>query len=137
MKVLVTGGAGYIGSVISAQLLGEGHDVVVLDNLSKGHADSVEAQQGATLIDATIDDADEVLDPSFDAVVHCAARSLVAESVAQPEAYWWNNVAGSLRLLDAMRAHGVSRIVFSSTAAVYGEPAETPIREEKIGRAHV
>lgn len=128
MKVLVTGGAGYIGSVVTAQLLDTGHEVVVLDDVSTGHADAV--PDGASLVRARVDESDEVLDESFDAVLHFAAKSLVAESVARPELYWWNNVVGTLRLLDAMRRHGVSRLVFSSTAAVYGEPVETPIVED-------
>lgn len=128
MKVLVTGGAGYIGSVVTAQLLDAGHEVVVLDDVSTGHADAV--PDGASLVRARVDESDEVLDESFDAVLHFAAKSLVAESVARPELYWWNNVVGTLRLLDAMRRHGVSRLVFSSTAAVYGEPVETPIVED-------
>ncbi|WP_129668346.1 UDP-glucose 4-epimerase GalE [Phytoactinopolyspora endophytica] len=128
MKVLVTGGAGYIGSVVGAQLVQAGHDVVVLDNLSTGHADAV--PDGAAFVEGDINDAAQVLDSSFDAVLHFAAKSLVAESVAKPELYWWNNVVGTLRLLEAMRVHGVRRLVFSSTAATYGEPETTPIRED-------
>ncbi|NED99569.1 UDP-glucose 4-epimerase GalE [Phytoactinopolyspora halotolerans] len=127
-KLLVTGGAGYIGGVVGAQLVAAGHDVVVLDNLSTGHEDGV--PDGAGFVEGDIDDAAKVLDPSFDAVLHFAAKSLVAESVARPELYWWNNAVGTLRLLDAMREHGVRRMVFSSTAAAYGEPETTPIRED-------
>nr|WP_246211084.1 UDP-glucose 4-epimerase GalE [Phytoactinopolyspora alkaliphila] len=125
---MVTGGAGYIGSVVGSQLVAAGHDVVVVDNLSTGHFDAV--PDGAAFVEADIADAADVLDTSFDAVLHFAAKSLVAESVAEPELYWWNNVAGTLRLLDAMRSRGVRRLVFSSTAATYGEPATTPIRED-------
>ncbi|NDL58477.1 UDP-glucose 4-epimerase GalE [Phytoactinopolyspora mesophila] len=128
MKLLVTGGAGYIGSVVSAQLVAAGHHVVVLDNLSTGHADAVPG--GATFVKGDINDAGDLVDSSFDAVLHFAAKSLVAESVAKPELYWWNNVVGTLRLLDAMRSHGIRRLVFSSTAATYGEPETTPIRED-------
>lgn len=128
MKLLVTGGAGYIGSVVGSQLVTAGHEVVVLDSLLTGHAEAV--PDGARFVDGRIDDAGEVLDPTFDAVLHFAARSLVGESVAQPELYWWNNVVGTLRLLDAMRAAGVRRLVFSSTAATYGQPDVAVITED-------
>ncbi|MGQ0466053.1 MAG: UDP-glucose 4-epimerase GalE [Sporichthyaceae bacterium] len=127
MKLLVTGGAGYIGAVVTSLLLEAGHEVTVVDDLSTGHADGVPA--GAALIKARVHDAAEFMDPSFDAVLHFAAKSLVGESVSRPEIYWHNNVVGSLALLDAMRASGVGKIVFSSTAATYGEPAEMPILE--------
>lgn len=128
MKLLVTGGAGYIGSVVSAQLLDAGHEVVVLDDLSTGHRDAVPS--GAAFVQAPVDHASDVLDPTFDAVLHFAAKSLVGESVAEPARYWWNNVVGTLHLLEAMREHGVGRIVFSSTAATYGRPASSPITED-------
>ncbi|MGQ0629761.1 MAG: UDP-glucose 4-epimerase GalE [Sporichthyaceae bacterium] len=128
MKLLVTGGAGYIGSVVTALLLDTGHAVTVLDDLSTGHADAV--PPGATLVQARVHDAAAVLDPSFDAVLHFAAKSLVSESVSAPEIYWENNVAGSMALLAAMRTHGVRRLVFSSTAATYGEPSIMPITED-------
>lgn len=128
MRLLVTGGAGYIGSVVSAQLLEAGHEVVVLDNLSTGHRDAVPS--AAAFVHASLDRASDVLDQSFDAVLHFAAKSLVGESVAEPARYWWNNVVGTLHLLEAMRQHGVGRIVFSSTAATYGRPATTPITED-------
>jgi UDP-glucose 4-epimerase len=128
MKLLVTGGAGYIGSVVAAQLADDGHDVVVLDDLSTGHADAVPA--AAFLRRGTIRaDARSVLAAGVDAVLHFAGRSLVAESVADPARYWEHNLGGALALLDAMRATGTRRIVFSSTAAVYGEPEQTPIAE--------
>jgi UDP-glucose 4-epimerase len=132
MKVLVTGGAGYIGSVVAARLLDAGHEVVVLDDLSTGHRDAV--PDGARFERASLDEARRVLDSTFDAVMHFAAKSLVAESVAVPSAYWHNNVGGSLALLDAMRLTGVDRIVFSSTAATYGEPETMPITEATPAR---
>ncbi|WP_347343682.1 UDP-glucose 4-epimerase GalE [Jatrophihabitans telluris] len=129
MRVLVTGGAGYVGSVISAQLLAGGHQVTVLDNLSTGHADAVPA--GAEFVEASITEAGNAFAAGgFETVVHCAAKSLVAESVAQPQLYWDNNVGGSLALLETMREHDVRRIVFSSTAATYGEPQSVPIVED-------
>ena len=128
MRLLVTGGAGYIGSVVAAQLLEAGHEVVVLDDLSTGHADAVPA--GATFVRGTIREAAaDVLASGIDAVLHFAAKSLVGESVAEPGLYWSNNLGGTLALLAAMRAAGVGSIVFSSTAAVYGEPERTPIEE--------
>ncbi len=130
MKLLVTGGAGYIGSVVASQLLASGHDVVVVDDLSTGHRDAV--PDAAEFVRCGVDDAGDVLDTSFDAVLHFAAKSLVSESVQDPQTYWWNNVAGSLWLLDAMAAAGVRRLVFSSTAATYGEPDVTPITEDAV-----
>ncbi len=128
MKLLVTGGAGYIGSVVTALLLDGGHQVTVLDDLSTGHPDAV--PDGARFVQGGIDGAGDVLDQSYDGVVHFAAKSLVGESVAKPHLYWRNNVCGTLTLLDAMRRHGVARIVFSSTAATYGAPATMPITED-------
>jgi len=128
MRVLVTGGAGYIGSVVSAQLLTAGHDVVVVDDLSTGHADSV--PPGAEFHQLGVTDLDGVLGGwAIDAVIHFAAKSLVSESVADPAKYWHGNVGGTLALLDAMRVSGVFRIVFSSSAATYGDAAENPIPE--------
>lgn len=128
MKLLVTGGAGYVGSVVTALLVRAGHEVTVLDDLSTGHADAV--PEGARLVVADLHEAAEVLDPSVDAVLHFAAKSLVGESVTAPEKYWRTNVSGTLALLEATLRHGVGRLVFSSSAATYGEPgSETPIRE--------
>jgi UDP-glucose 4-epimerase len=126
-KYLVTGGAGYVGGVVGAHLVEAGHQVVVLDDLSTGHRASVPA--GAAFVQGRIQDAADVLDGSFDGVLHFAASSQVGESVADPEKYWRNNVAGSLELLAGMRKAGVRRLVFSSTAAVYGEPEASPIPE--------
>ncbi|BDH03351.1 UDP-glucose 4-epimerase GalE [Streptomyces seoulensis] len=127
MKYLVTGGAGYVGSVVAQHLLEAGHEVTVLDNLSTGFREGVPA--GAAFVEGDIRDAEKWLDPSFDAVLHFAAFSQVGESVVKPEKYWENNVGGTMALLAAMREAGVGRLVFSSTAATYGEPAEVPIPE--------
>jgi UDP-glucose 4-epimerase len=128
MKVLVTGGAGYIGSVVAAQLVAAGHDVIVLDDLSTGYADAVPA--GTTFVKGTLRDcAAEVLSDGIEAVLHFAAKSLVGESVADPAKYWSVNLGGTVALLEAMREIRVRTIVFSSTAAVYGEPERTPIAE--------
>jgi UDP-glucose 4-epimerase len=132
MKALVTGGAGYVGSVVAAQLLDAGHEVVVLDDLSRGHARAI--PPGAGHVAVSLNDADALEEPlaaGFDAVLHFAALSLVAESVEHPERYWRNNVGGTRNLLDAMRAHGVQRLVFSSTAATYGQPETIPITEDQ------
>src|SRR5919107_4200212 len=128
MRVLVAGGAGYIGSVVTAHLLSEGHEVTVLDDLSTGHADAV--PEGARLADVGLHDSAPVLaEVRPEAVLHFAARSLVGASQQQPEDYWHVNVGGSLALLEAMRAVDCRRIVFSSTAATYGEPDAVPIPE--------
>jgi len=129
VRVLVTGGAGYIGSVVSAQLLADGHEVVVVDDLSTGYADAV--PPGAEFHELPITALDGVLgDWAIDAAIHFAARSLVGESVSEPAMYWRNNVVGTVALLDSLRVYGVDRIVFSSTAATYGDPSEQPIRED-------
>ncbi|MFG2354531.1 UDP-glucose 4-epimerase GalE [Streptomyces sp. NPDC048521] len=127
MKYLVTGGAGYVGSVVAQHLLEAGHEVTVLDNLSTGFREGVPA--GAAFIEGDIRDAAKWLDASYDGVLHFAASSQVGESVVKPEKYWDNNVAGSLALLGAMREAGVRKLVFSSTAATYGEPEQVPIVE--------
>ncbi|TJZ42580.1 UDP-glucose 4-epimerase GalE [Streptomyces piniterrae] len=126
-KYLVTGGAGYVGSVVAQHLLEAGHTVTVLDNLSTGFRAGVPA--GAEFIEGDIRDASKWLDDSYDAVLHFAAFSQVGESVVKPEKYWDNNVGGTMALLAAMRAAGVRKLVFSSTAATYGEPVGTPITE--------
>ncbi len=130
MRILVTGGAGYIGSVVASQLVEAGHETVVFDDLSKGHRGAV--PEGARLVHGNLMDAgftSEALSEGFDGVLHFAALSLVGESVERPEIYYRNNVCGTLNLLEAMREAGAGRLVFSSTAAVYGEPEEVPIRE--------
>ena len=128
MKLLVTGGAGYIGSVVAAKLAAAGHQVTVLDDLSTGHADAVPADV-AFLPGTLRDDAKAALGAGTDAVLHFAAKSLVGESVQHPQMYWSANLGGTLALLDAMREAGTRKIVFSSSAAVYGEPEQTPIPE--------
>lgn len=130
MKLLVTGGAGYVGSVVAAHLRDAGHEVTILDNLSKGHEQAV--ARGIRFLRADLLDAEQLrraLAGGYDGVLHFAALSLVGESVEQPERYFRNNVVGTLNLLEAMRATDVPRLVFSSTAAVYGEPETTPIVE--------
>lgn len=128
MKLIVTGGAGYIGSVCTARLLEAGHEVTVVDDLSTGHADAV--PEGARFVQGDAAEvASTLLAEGFDGVLHFAAKSLVGESMQDPGAYWRGNVLTSLRLLEAMRTHGVQRLVFSSTAATYGEPETTPIPE--------
>jgi UDP-glucose 4-epimerase len=129
VKLLVTGGAGYVGSVTSRLLLDAGHEVVVLDNLSTGFREAVAPE--ATFVEADIRDAAQVLTPEagFDAVLHFAGLIAAGESMVKPELYWEHNVVRSLALLAAVRAAKVPRMVFSSTAAVYGNPTELPITE--------
>lgn len=130
MKLVVTGGAGYVGSVCAAVLVEAGHDVIVIDDFSTGNRDAV--PNGATLVEGHISDViDRVLSASdVDGVLHFAARSLVGESMEVPAEYWRDNLEVSLTLLNAMRAHGVHSLVFSSTAATYGEPEAVPITED-------
>jgi UDP-glucose 4-epimerase len=129
MRILVAGGAGYIGSVVTAALLEAGHEVTVLDDLSTGHGDAVPS--GARFVQASLHDSAPVLaEVRPEAVLHFAAKSLVGESQVKPEMYWDTNVSGTLALLEAMRAADCGRIVFSSTAATYGEPEQVPIRED-------
>jgi UDP-glucose 4-epimerase len=130
-RVLVTGGAGYVGSHVVRCLIEASREVLVLDDLSAGHRASV---AGATLVDGDYGDAailDRVLgDRSIGAIVHMAGSCAVGESMTDPGLYFRNNVVKSVALLDAVRRHGVGAFVFSSSAAVYGEPKEVPIREE-------
>ena len=132
MRVLVTGGAGYVGSVSVEALIAAGHDVVVLDDCSTGHAAAVPA--GTVHLDQDYTDeaatAAALRDHRIDAILHCAARSLVGESVRDPSRYYRQNVAGGIALLEAARSAGVRRFVFSSTAAVYGVPDTIPIPED-------
>jgi UDP-glucose 4-epimerase len=131
MRVLVTGGAGYIGSVITDQLIEVGHTVVVYDNLSKGHAYAVSPD--ATLVEADLlaDDTlkKTLVEHRIEAVIHMAASSLVGESMTDPGRYYTNNVIVSTLLLNALVETGIQMLVFSSTAAVYGEPERQPIAE--------
>ncbi|BCK54621.1 UDP-glucose 4-epimerase GalE [Nocardia wallacei] len=134
MKLLVTGGAGYVGGVCAQVLIEDGHEVVVVDDLSTGNADGVPS--GAKFVDGDIATVGVELieSESFDGVLHFAAQSLVGESVQQPEKYWHGNVVKTLSLLEAMRRAGTPRLVFSSTAAVYGEPEQVPITEDSPAR---
>ena len=134
MKLLVTGGAGYVGGVCALVLREQGHEVVVVDDLSTGNADGVAA--GVRFVEGDIaEEAPRLLRAeTFDGVLHFAAQSLVGESVQHPEKYWHGNVVKTLALLDAIRETGTPRLVFSSTAAVYGEPDETPITEDAPAR---
>src|ERR1700753_2787096 len=128
VRLLVTGGAGYIGSVVAARLVAAGHEVTVLDDLSTGFADGV--PPGAAFMQGTLrGDAKAALGAGTDAVLHFAAHSQVGESVANPAKYWSNNLGGTLALLEAMRVAGTRRIVFSSTAAAYGNAEQVPIPE--------
>jgi UDP-glucose 4-epimerase len=131
MRVLVTGGAGYIGSVVVEELLKHDCKVVVYDNMSKGHRWSV--RDDVVLVEADLLEEGRLhatlVENEIDAVVHMAADSLVGESTQNPGKYYQSNVVGGLSLLSAMRTAGVNKIVFSSTAAVYGEPVKQPIEE--------
>lgn len=135
MKILVTGGAGYVGSHTAKMLLAEGHDCLVFDNLSLGHRAAVPSGR---LIVGRLHDRplleSVLVGERIEAVVHFAAFSLVGQSVSDPASYYQNNVVGSLSLLDAMRAAGVNRIVFSSTTATYGVPDRMPIDEDQPQR---
>ena len=130
MHILVCGGAGYVGSHACLALARAGHDVTVLDNMLTGHRESV---RWGRLVDADIlkpQTLDAAFDRKVDAVMHFCARSLVGESVTDPYAYYQNNVTGTVNLLEAMRRHGVDRVVFSSTAAVFGNPVSDMIDED-------
>lgn len=130
MKILVTGGAGFVGSRVVEYLLRADHSVTVFDNLSTGHAHVV--PEAATLIEADLRDAAAVHNAveGHDAVIHLAAQALVPESVADPQKAFDINLVGGFNLIEAMRKHGVKRIVHSSTAAVYGTPERVPIHED-------
>ena len=131
-RILVTGGAGYIGSTATAILADRGYEVIVFDDLSMGHADAVDSR--ATLIQGTLLDADALRSAlaGCQAVIHFAGKSLVGESVEKPELYHHVNVDGTQNLLDAMAIHGIDKIVFSSSAATYGQPVDDPITEESV-----
>ncbi|HEX8710185.1 MAG TPA: UDP-glucose 4-epimerase GalE [Pyrinomonadaceae bacterium] len=131
MRVLVTGGAGYIGSVVTEELVKDGHETVVYDSLYKGHRAAVVS--GAKFVEADLTDTETLgrtlKENGIEAVIHMAADSLVGESVQKPAKYYRNNVVAGLALLDAMLGANVRRLVFSSTAATYGEPEKQPIEE--------
>lgn len=132
MRLLVTGGAGYIGSVVAEQLLGAGHQVTIIDNLSRGHRQAVPS--GAELVVGDLSDKEQLKrlfgTHGFEGVLHFAAFIEAGESMKAPETFFRNNTANALALLEAMLAAGVKRFVFSSTAALYGNPVRTPIEEE-------
>lgn len=131
-SVLVTGGAGYVGSVCCLQLLERGHEVTVVDDLSTGHPDAVPA--GAEFRRVDIGDraamTEVVSERHFDIVFHFAAKALIPESVSNPGAFFDSNVASGIALLETLRSAGIKRFVFSSTAAVYGNPTSVPIDED-------
>jgi UDP-glucose 4-epimerase len=131
VRILAVGGAGYIGSTSVESFIAAGHDVIVYDDLSTGHAASV--IKPARLVRGSIQDRTRLetllRDQRIDAVLHCAAKSLVGESMIDPALYYRHNVTGGVAMLEAMRAAGVTRLVYSSTAAVYGEPRRVPIAE--------
>ena len=132
MRILVTGGAGYVGSVSVERLVTAGHEVTVLDDFSKGHRDSV--APGINVVEGSFGDPDTIgatLEGGrIEAVLHCAAKSLVGESIEDPASYYRVNVVGGIAMLDAMQRLNISRIVCSSTAAVYGVPDSSPIPED-------
>src|SRR5258708_1462585 len=132
LKILVTGGAGYIGSVVSSELLKAGHQVTVFDNLSHGHEKAVPEQAQLVVGDlADRNKLNELLSASrFDAVMHFAAFIEAGESMIAPERFFQNNTANTLNLLQAMLEHGVKKLVFSSTAALYGDPKRIPMEED-------
>ena len=130
MKILVTGAAGYIGSVVTTRLIESGHAVVAFDNLSNGNRDAV--HEAAEFIEGDLlvaDDLNRALSGGIDGVAHLAAEALIDESIRDPGLFYRANLVGGLNLLDAMLRHNVKRLVFSSTAAVYGEPEAIPIPE--------
>lgn len=133
MNILVTGGAGYIGSHVVKEILKTGHKPFILDNFSKGHKEAV---TGGEIINGDLKNTDFIEDLfqnyKFDSVIHLAADSLVGESVERPDKYYQNNLIGSINLLEAMKKSNVDKLVFSSTAAVYGEAKEIPIKENSI-----
>jgi UDP-glucose 4-epimerase len=134
LKILVTGGAGYIGGTVALRLLAAGHNVLIYDNFSHGHRDLVPT--GTQLIEGDLADRERLTrifrDEQIDGVMHFAALIEAGESMKQPEIFFRNNTASTLSLLEAMLASGVDRLVFSSTAAVYGEPTSTPIEEDAV-----
>ena len=132
MNVLVTGGAGYVGSIVTERLLREGHEVIVLDNLQQGHKEAVLPPAEFILTDICDTSSLESVFCQFkiDAVMHMAAETVVEYSMTDPRRYFQTNIVGAMNLLSAMLKHGVDRIIYSSTAAVYGEPRSIPIGED-------
>jgi UDP-glucose 4-epimerase len=132
MKVLVTGGAGYIGSITSEILLDEGHEVVIFDNLGRGHREAVDAR--AEFIEGDLRNREDIRKTMGsvlpDAVMHFAAFALVGESMQDPMLYFRNNVLGGINLVESMIERGVKRIIFSSTCATYGQPERMPMTED-------
>lgn len=133
MNILVTGGAGYIGSHVVKEILKKGHKPFILDNFSKGHKEAI---AGGEIIVGDLKNKEFIdrifQDYKFDSVIHLAADSLVGESVERPDKYYQNNLIGSINLLEAMKKSNINKLVFSSTAAVYGNAKEIPIRENSI-----
>jgi UDP-glucose 4-epimerase len=136
MRIFITGGAGYIGSVCTEQLLNEGHEVAIFDNLSEGHRRAVDPR--ATFIEGDLAHREQIetalSSARSDAVMHFAANALVGESMHNPSKYFRNNISNGLNLLDAMTASGVRRMVFSSTCAIFGPPDRLPIDETALPR---
>jgi len=132
MNVLVTGGAGYVGSIITQELLKEGHRIIVLDNLQQGHRDAVPPGVDFTLADICHkEDLGQVFGNfAIEAVMHMAAETVVEHSMTDPRRYFQNNVVGGINLLDTMLKRNVRKLIFSSSAAVYGDPQSSPIEEE-------
>jgi UDP-glucose 4-epimerase len=132
MRILVTGGAGYVGSIVSEELLRQGHEVVIYDNLYRGHLKA--AVEGAPFVQADLSDertlGGALATYKIEAVIHMAGYSSASESMANPSAYYRNNLAAGLSLLKTMNDCGVKQIVFASSSAVYGEPKQLPIKEE-------
>jgi len=131
MNVLVTGGVGYVGSIVTEELLKTGYQVVILDNLQQGHKEAT--AKGARLIIGDIrnnQDLDKIFKANkFDAVMHMAAETVVEFSMTDPQRYFQNNITGGINLLDAMLKHNVKKLIFSSSAATYGEPVKVPMEE--------
>lgn len=132
MNILVTGGAGYVGSIVTEELLKQGHGVIVLDNLQQGHLEAVDSVPGLIIGDfSQVETLDSIFGKlEIHAVMHMAAETVVEYSMTDPGRYFQNNIIGGIRLLDTMLKHSVSKFIFSSSAAVYGEPQSAPIAEE-------
>jgi len=131
MKILVTGGAGYIGSVLCARLVEEGHEVIVLDNLGHGHRDAV-PEGILRFVEGDIAGIESYIkaEDGVEAVIHLAAYIAAGESMQKPEMYWQNNTVNTIGMLDSLRKLGIKKLIFASTAAVYGNPESVPIYED-------